>query len=107
MLRVTAGHDIEYPLRSAGSAVAYYLQDGKEPPIPPVAVLVAVRAQLSGHAAQPAGTPVVEIVRTAYTDSGQAVEVNGDDRRRKRLRFRYELRDAFLHLMCGTAKFLA
>ena len=32
MLRVTAGHDIEYPLRSAGSAVAYYLQDGKEPP---------------------------------------------------------------------------
>ena len=32
MLRVTAGHDIEYPLRSAGSAVAYYLKDGKEPP---------------------------------------------------------------------------
>jgi hypothetical protein len=32
MLRVTAGHDIEYPLRSAGSAVAYYLQDGQEPP---------------------------------------------------------------------------
>lgn len=32
MLRVTAGHDIEYPLRSAGSAAAYYLQDGKEPP---------------------------------------------------------------------------
>jgi hypothetical protein len=32
MLRVTAGHDIEYPLRSAGSAVAYYLQGGKEPP---------------------------------------------------------------------------
>jgi hypothetical protein len=32
MLRVTTGHDIEYPLRSAGSAVAYYLQDGKEPP---------------------------------------------------------------------------
>ena len=31
MLRVTAGHDIEYPLCSAGSAVAYYLQDGKEP----------------------------------------------------------------------------
>ena len=29
---MTAGHDIEYPLRSAGSAVAYYLQDGKEPP---------------------------------------------------------------------------
>ena len=32
MLRVNAGHDIEYPLRSAGSAVAYYLQDGQEPP---------------------------------------------------------------------------
>lgn len=32
MLRVTAGHDIEYPLRSAGSAADYYLQDGKEPP---------------------------------------------------------------------------
>jgi hypothetical protein len=32
MLRVTAGHDIEYPLRSAGSAGDYYLQDGKEPP---------------------------------------------------------------------------
>jgi conjugative relaxase-like TrwC/TraI family protein len=32
MLRVTAGHDIEYPLCSAGSAVAYYLEDGKEPP---------------------------------------------------------------------------
>jgi TrwC relaxase len=31
-LRVNAGHDIEYPLRSAGSAVGYYLQDGKEPP---------------------------------------------------------------------------
>jgi len=32
MLRVTAGHDIEYPLRSAGSAGGYYPQDGKEPP---------------------------------------------------------------------------
>jgi conjugative relaxase-like TrwC/TraI family protein len=32
MLRVTAGHDIEYPLGSAGSAIGYYLQDGKEPP---------------------------------------------------------------------------
>ena len=32
MLRVTAGHDIEYPLRGAGTAVGYYLQDGKEPP---------------------------------------------------------------------------
>ena len=31
-LRVNAGHDPEYPLRSAGSAVGYYLQDGKEPP---------------------------------------------------------------------------
>ena len=32
-LRVNAGHDAEYPLRSAGSAVGYYyLQDGKEPP---------------------------------------------------------------------------
>jgi hypothetical protein len=31
-LRVYAGHDPEYPLRSAGSAVGYYLQDGKEPP---------------------------------------------------------------------------
>ena len=32
MLRVTAGHDIEYPLKGAGTAVGYYLQDGKEPP---------------------------------------------------------------------------
>ena len=32
MLRVTAGHDIEYPLESAGTAIGYYLQDGKEPP---------------------------------------------------------------------------
>ena len=32
MLRVTAGHDIEYPLRGAGTAVGYYLQDGMEPP---------------------------------------------------------------------------
>ena len=32
MLRVTARHHIEYPLCSAGSAVAYYLQDGQEPP---------------------------------------------------------------------------
>ena len=32
MLRVTAGHDIEYPLRGAGTAVGYYLQDGQEPP---------------------------------------------------------------------------
>jgi conjugative relaxase-like TrwC/TraI family protein len=32
MLRVTAGHDIEYPLRGAGTAVGYYLQDGLEPP---------------------------------------------------------------------------
>ena len=31
-LRVNAGHDPEYPLRSAGSAIGYYLQDGKEPP---------------------------------------------------------------------------
>ena len=31
-LRVNAGHDPEYPLRSAGSAAGYYLQDGKEPP---------------------------------------------------------------------------
>jgi AAA domain/TrwC relaxase len=31
-LRVNAGHDPEYPLRSAGSAVGYYLRDGKEPP---------------------------------------------------------------------------
>ena len=31
-LRVNAGHDIEYPLRSAGTAADYYLQDGKEPP---------------------------------------------------------------------------
>ena len=31
-LRVNAGHDPEYPLHSAGSAVGYYLQDGKEPP---------------------------------------------------------------------------
>lgn len=31
-LRVNAGHDIEYPLRTAGSAAGYYLQDGKEPP---------------------------------------------------------------------------
>jgi hypothetical protein len=32
MLRVTAGHGIEYPLEGAGTAVGYYLQDGKEPP---------------------------------------------------------------------------
>jgi hypothetical protein len=32
MLRVTAGHDVEYPLRGASTAVGYYLQDGKEPP---------------------------------------------------------------------------
>ena len=32
MLRVTAGHDIEYPLKGAGTAVGYYLQDGLEPP---------------------------------------------------------------------------
>ena len=32
MLRVTAGHDIEYPLKAAGTAVGYYLQDGLEPP---------------------------------------------------------------------------
>jgi conjugative relaxase-like TrwC/TraI family protein len=32
MLRVTAGHDVEYPLRGAGTAVGYYLQDGNEPP---------------------------------------------------------------------------
>jgi hypothetical protein len=25
MLRVTAGHDVDYPLRSAGTAVGYYL----------------------------------------------------------------------------------
>jgi conjugative relaxase-like TrwC/TraI family protein len=31
-MRVNAGHDPEYPLRAAGSAVGYYLQDGKEPP---------------------------------------------------------------------------
>jgi conjugative relaxase-like TrwC/TraI family protein len=31
-LRVNAGHDPEYPLRAAGSAAGYYLQDGKEPP---------------------------------------------------------------------------
>ena len=28
MLRVTAGHGIEYPLRGVGTAVGYYLQDG-------------------------------------------------------------------------------
>ena len=32
MLKVTAGHDVEYQLRGAGTAVGYYLQDGKEPP---------------------------------------------------------------------------
>ncbi len=32
MLRVTAGHDIEYPLEGSGTAIGYYLQDGKEPP---------------------------------------------------------------------------
>jgi hypothetical protein len=31
-MRINAGHDPEYPLRSAGSAAGYYLQDGKEPP---------------------------------------------------------------------------
>ncbi len=33
-LRVSAGHDPDYPLRSARTAVGYYLQDGKEPPGP-------------------------------------------------------------------------
>jgi hypothetical protein len=32
MLRINAGHDPDYPLACAGSAVGYYLQDGKEPP---------------------------------------------------------------------------
>jgi hypothetical protein len=32
MLRVTAGLDIEYPMKGAGTAVGYYLQDGLEPP---------------------------------------------------------------------------
>ena len=69
-LRVNAGHDPEYPLRSAGSAVGYYLQDGKEPP----GQWAGKGAEALGphRAGGPRGVP--EPVRHAdHADGGEAV----------------------------------